>query len=354
MAIILPSGSVLPAGLFDKDSDHFSSHDHNYKNFGIKAGIVINCYTADDKKNLSKSVPEYDVAVIEQNENASQNVITYQNCPAAELFGGLGDFFEFTYRNQTKADKKGQEKTFNLQNGSQVLIACLNGSSEKAIIIGALKHPKRKSKLTKASGHSMYGEFNGLSTSIDKDGAFKILFKGSTNTDGKANNEKVGGSYLTIEKDGSIQLSDGNKEFIRLDKTKKTLFLNSEKDMSLNTDSNLNLLSKKDTNQTMAKWMVKASGSVSMSGEKFDINSKGAFTVKANSFSVDSGGNINLKGQQIEIKGSTVMIGEKVKLGGPAAQPAIIQTTMFMGVGNLGAPVMSSAIGPFSAMVSIA
>lgn len=351
---MLPSGSILPAGLFSEDTDHFSGHDHNYKNFAIKMGVVINCYEADDKKNLSQSIPEYDVAVIEQNENASQNVITYQNCPAAELFGGISDFFEFRYRKQTKTDKKGNEKTFNLQNGSQVLIACLNGSSEKAVIIGALKHPKRKSKLTKDAGHSMAGEFNGISVNVDKNGALSIGFKGATDIEGKPLDEKVGGSFLKIEKDGSIAISDGNKELIRLDKTKKTISVQSEKEMSLSTEDSLNLSSKKDTNQSMAKWSVKATGSVSMSGEKFDINSKGDFTIKASSFSIDSEGSVKVKGQQVDIKGSTVMIGEKVMLGGASAQPAINATTMFIGTGNLGAPVISQAMGPFSATVFIA
>ena len=351
---ILPSGSILPAGLFSEGTDSFSGHDHNYKNFGIKAGIIINCYEADDKKNLSQSVPEYDVAVIEQNENASQNVITYQNCPAAEMFGGISDFFEFKYRKQTKTDKKGNEKTFNLQNGSQVLIACLNGSAEKAVIIGALKHPKRKSKLTKDAEHSMAGEFNGISVNIDKEGALSISFKGATDTDGKPLKEKIGGSYLKIEKDGSLSFGDGNKETIRLDKDKKTISIQSEKSMSLTTDDVINISSKKDTNQTMEKWSVKATGSVSMSGEKFDINSKGNFDLKASAFSIDSEGSVKIKGQQIDIKGSTVMIGEKVMLGGASAQPAVNSTTNFVGVGNLGAPVITQAMGPFSATVFIA
>lgn len=353
MTNILPSGSILPAGLFSQDSDHFSGHDHNYKNFPIKAGIVINVYGPEDKKNLSKSVPEYDVAVIEQNENASQNVITYQNCPAAELFGGVSDFLEFRYRHQTKADKKGKEKHFELQNGAQVLIACLNGSSEKAVIIGALKHPKRKSSLSKDAGHSMSGEFNGLGVNIDKNGAFKITFKGATDTDGKQLDSKVGGSYLSIEKDGSLSFGDGNKESIRLDKTKKTITINSEKEIAVNTDDNLNLISKKETNQSMSNWAVKATGSISISGEKFDISSKGAFNIKSGSMMIDSEGDVKIKGQQLEIKGSTILIGEKVKLGGEAAQPAVVQTTMFLGPSPMG-PVISSAIGPFSTFVYIA
>ncbi len=351
---ILPSGSILPAGLFEQGTDSNSAYDHSFKNYGIKIGIIINKYEPDDLKNFTKAVVEYDVVVSEQNEMGSQNIITYQNCIASELFGGIGDFFEFKYRPQNKADKAGSEKSFSLQNGAHVIVACANGSSEKAIIIGAVKHPKRKTLLTQDSGHSMAGEFNGISVGIDKEGAFKLSFKGKTDNEGKPLDEKVGGSSLIIEKDGSVVITDGNKETVRIDKTKKTISVTSESDISVSSEANLKTSSSKDTIQAMAKWGVTATGSVSFSGESYDISSKGAFNLKTASYSLLSEGEAKIKGSTVDIKGNEVTIGDIVKLGGPAATPAVIGTTMFLGTGNLGAPVVSSAIGPFSAVVSIA
>lgn len=352
MPPFLPSGSILPAGLFEEGTDSFSAHDHTYKNYGIKIGTVLRVYETDDKNNLNKEVPEYDVSVVEQNENASQNSIIYQNCVTAELFGGIGEYFEYRYKQQEKVDKEGKDQTSYLQDGAQVIVTCLNGSAEKAIIIGAVKHPKRKTKLTKDDGHSLSGEFNGLSVGIDKEGAFTLSFKGKTDITGKPADEKVGGSFIAIEKDGSFLISDGNKESIRIDKTKKTLDIIIEKDISISTDENIKTTSKKDSTQKMAKWLVEASGAVSMSGEKFDIDSKGDFSVKASSFKVNSDGVVNLKGGTVEIKGNDVKIGDMVTIG-PAGQPAIVMTTMFMGIGNRGAPVVCQAIGPFSSTVKI-
>jgi hypothetical protein len=39
---------------------------------------------------------------------------------------------------------------------------------------------------------------------------------------------------------------------------------------------------------------------------------------------------------------------------GSGGTPAIIGTTQFIGIGNAGAPVVSSAMGPFSSVVTIA
>jgi hypothetical protein len=349
MKNMLPSGSFLPAGLLDVDGDVMSlmkGFNHTYGNFGIKSGIVTKVHEKTDETNITKACPEYDVAVFEQNQDGGQNTITYPNCIAGDLMGAIADFVEFRYRAQNKADGKGTERVARQQNGAIVMIMCLTGASDKAVIMGGLNHPKRESKLTKDAGHTLLGEFNGLSLEIDKDGAFKIGFKGATDNEGKPAKADVGGSYLKIEKDGSLELGDAKGESLRLDKTAQTVSMKSAKAMSLDTGDALKMKSAKATDMQMKDWMVKATGSATMTVKSLDIKSDAAIKIQGKTLDVKADSMMMFKSQMITLDGL-------VNLGGPGGTPALTIQTNFLGIGNLGLPVMSNAIGPFSAKVFI-
>ena len=353
MSRILPSGSILPSGLLDSDSERFDPFDFNYKNYGIKIGFILEVLDIDNPKNLSKSSVEYDVAVFEQNMDESSTVVNYRNCIAMESMGGIGDFFEFKRRGQTKTKKKNSKFAPDLQDGQMVLIMHVNGIAENSIIVGAIRHTSRKTKLTPEAGVAMAGEFNGLSVEVDKHGAMFVKFKGATDTEGEPLNKKVSGSYLQIEKDGSIEVGDGNKEKIRIDKTKKTISAQSESDMSLKTEANLKVEVKTQTSIKTSSLIASVSGSSRVESGSLDAIIDAALKIQAGNVDLKSDGPIKMTGQNIEIKGTQVIIGEQVSLGGPGGAPALIASTKFLGTGNLGAPVISSAIGPFSAKVKI-
>src|SRR5690606_34649036 len=193
--------------------------------------------------NINKIVPEYDVIVIEQRGDSGPTPITYKNCVVMDLFGGIADFFEYRLRKQDKVEKKEKDgdKIARFQDGAMVLLMCLNGFNENAIIIGGAKHPKRKTLLTKDAGHALAAEFNGLGVGIDKDGAFTISFQGATDNSGKAKDSKVGGSFIKIKKDGSIEVSDGKKERVSFDKTNESTELQSGKDMRVDSGKKLDV-----------------------------------------------------------------------------------------------------------------
>lgn len=351
MSAVLPSGSVLPSGLLEQGMESVSAYDHSFKNYSIKMGVIINAYDIDDQSNINKVGVEYDVAVTEQNGHLAQNVITYQNCMVMESFGGIADYTEYRLRPQNKVENKRSNKDMVYQDGSLVLIMCISGSSDNAIIIGGLKHPKRKTNLTKDSGLSLYSEYNGLVYSIDKNGALKILFKGATDQEGKAIDEKVSGSVIEISKDGSLSLSDGNKESIRIDKTNKTIGLNSEKTMSLSTDDSLLLSSKKETSMKMDKWIVSAQGDSKISAASFDIKSKGSFKVDASDFSFKASGAVDIQGSNIKLQGQQITLQGQVFLGAAGGAPALTSAAQFLGTGYAGTPVLSTAISGFSSKV---
>lgn len=351
MSQILPSGSVLPSGLLEEGMESVSAYDHSFRNYSIKMGVVINSYDLGDPSNVNKVGVEYDVAVTEQNGHLAQNVITYQNCMVMESFGGIADYMEYRLRPQKKVDKKRSKKDMAYQDGSIVLVMCISGSSDNAIILGGLKHPKRKTQLTKENGLSLYSEYNGLCYSIDKNGALKILFKGATDHEGKPLDEKVSGSVIDILKDGTISLSDGNKESLKLDKTNKTVSINSEKQMSLNTDDVIVLSSKKENIMKMDKWILSAQGDAKLEASSFDLKSKGPFKIEASDFSFKSNGAVDLQGSNVKIQGQQITLQGQVFLGASGGMPALTSAAQFLGTGFAGTPVLSVAISGFSSKV---
>jgi hypothetical protein len=336
---VLPSSILAGRGPMDMN---FSKSLGN--NTSLRLGVVVDIIEIEDERNLSKLMPEYDVMVIE-NDNTS----IYKHCMSFDTFGGVGDYFTAKLRKPKDPKKVKKSSSLKKQNGSIVLLLCIDGSSEQGIIVGAIAHPDRKNgKLTKAKGHHMEGEFNGINWAIDKDGALTVTFKSATDNDAKPQNAKAGGSTIKMEKDGSIQASDGNKETIRIDKTKKTISMTAESDISATTDANANITAKKNINaKATANLLAEAGGSATMkSGGAFDINAGGAFSVKAPSVNINSDGAAMVKASSVNLNAPSVMVG-------PGGSPAVTLSTQFMGIGNLGMPVISVAIGPFSGSVFV-
>src|SRR5690606_34449793 len=102
----LPSGSFLPSGLLQMDDERLVGFNSTFNNVSLKMGLVKEVYETDDKSNINKIVPEYDVIVTEQRGDAGPTPITYKNCVVMDLFGGIADFFEYRLRKQDKVEKK--------------------------------------------------------------------------------------------------------------------------------------------------------------------------------------------------------------------------------------------------------
>jgi|WetSurMetagenome_2_1015567.scaffolds.fasta_scaffold24707_5 hypothetical protein len=347
----LPSGSFLPSSLLSLDtSSMMENFNSSFKNYALKVGFIQDLYEIDDKQNINKAVLEYKVVVLEQKEDGAQTPIIYDHCLHMDLFGSQADYFEMRLRKQDKVEKKDKsgDKIAKYQDGAMVLLLCVNGVSESALIIGGIKHPKRKSGLTKDKALAMNAEFNGINYSIDKDGALKILFKGPTDNTGKPTNKDVGGSYLTIDKEGSFEWGDGKKEKIRLDKKAKTISIVCEKDFSITTEAKLTLTAKEDvTISTKKKMLLEAQGGATLKVKELTIEADGPTKIKTKAFDLKADGAVMIKGQNITLDGQLINLGQ----GG---QPAVTMSTQILGVGNLGIPVISSFIGPFSSKVFIA
>lgn len=340
---------ILPHSLLQlQDNSQNGILKHRFNNFSLKTGVIIKCHEIDSKNNVNNLGPEYDVVVLEQDEDRGTTSTTYTNCTSIDAFGGVGDYFQVKYNAADNEDYKtnqNPEKT----NGAMVLILCMDGVSSKGIIIGAVKHSKRESKLTKDNGKHLEGEFNGLNWKIDKDGSLTIKFQSASDNDGKYADETAGGSFATITKEGSFDFNTGeDKNYIRIDKPKNDIGLQADanigltakKNIGLNADESINLKAKKDL---IASAEGKAAFNIKST---LDIKADAPMTIKTPQLQIDASNGMLVKSSQIILDAPLVAVGT-------SPTPALIVSTQFLGTGNKGAPVVSTAIGPFSSSVQI-
>lgn len=203
----LDNGTVLPHGLLGINSgDSVMAFNRAYKNSPMRMGIVTTIYPYNDPKNYTKLTTEYDVTVLEQNENSSCTNIVYRNCVSAEGMGSVADFFEKNLRVQTQNDNAGGAVNTSGQNGAIVILLCLDAYTQKAVIIGGLTHPDRQTQLV-STAPQLYGEYNGVAVQINPDGSTSLTFNGATDNNGNLVTPGQGPTTVAISTDGTFSVS---------------------------------------------------------------------------------------------------------------------------------------------------
>lgn len=348
MSARMRNGAVLPTGLLGADPNAMmEGFKKSHQNTSLRFGMIVATYAKDDDRNVTGLAPEYDVIVFEQNENKGSTPITYKNCLSAEGLGSIADFFEKTLRVQ---NRKGNNVDTKNQNGAIVIVLCLNGVSDKGIIIGALTHPDRTSTLVD-DGPRLEGEYNGVNIKVEKDGSTTLTFKGATDNDGKIIDSSQGPTELKIEKDGSYQI-DHKTITQRFDKsgvasltaqdnitndTQKSFNVNAQQDVNVNANNNINI--------TALQLVGTITGSCAFTCASGSMVSSGTFGIKGATFSGEA--------ESIaQIKAPIVVLDGQVYLGGTGGLPVLTLGTTFFGIGNLGMPVLSRAIAGFSSKAS--
>lgn len=346
---------VMNSSLFTPSNIGEQYFNNIFGNTNLKNGIIIKVYEIDDDLNMNKKFPEYDVLVVEQKQTSSVEPVIYKNCIAIDSFGGIADFFEYKRRpvEEKKESDTPLDTNFKEQFGNMVLLLCLDGSTDKGIIVNSVPHPGRKTTLTKDAELHLEGEYNGLNWQINKDGELKITFKSKTDIKGKPEDETAGGTHLQIDKKGSVDINtnlDGDEEtYMRMDKENK--------DVGLKAGGNIGFTAKKDVaTNADGKITGKAKGAIELAAEgtaKFtakstlDLEGKSKTSLKSNTIMINGSNLVQIDGQKLIVNAPKVILGS----GGT---PAVIATTKFVGTGNHGAPVTCSAVGPFSSTVLIA
>ena len=351
MSNIMDNGAVLPSGLLgSSDGAFLEGFNKSFKNNSLRVGIVTESYPVSSQKNQSKLTTEYDVVVIEQNEDKGATTILYRNCMSAEGLGSIADFFEVALRPKKKKTTKGDSLNTKGQNGAIVLVLCLDGSSDKGIIIKSLTHPDRKTTL-KDEGPRLEGEYNGVNIKVEKDGSTSLTFKGATDNDGKIIDPSQGDTVVSIEKDGSFQVKHKTVSN-RLDKNGAAsltadgdISSTSKKNINLTATSNVNIKAAKDFTLECAKLTAKASGSAMLECQMLNVKAQSQILLRAPSINVEAEALANIKAASISLVG-------QVSLGGPGGLPLITMQAQAFGIGNLGIPVLSNIIFGFTNSVT--
>jgi hypothetical protein len=125
-------------------------------------------------------------------------------------FGGKADKLKYTFRK--KVD--GEDSADGLGEGSKVVILCINGETNQALIIGGVRDGTDDADV-EASGHHLLWEFNGVRAEVNNDGEFMLKFGGATAADGSTESES-GGTSITMKQNGDLVFEHDN-ESITLD-----------------------------------------------------------------------------------------------------------------------------------------
>ena len=153
-------------------------------------------------------------------------------CRQAEKFGDAYNYEEWKSRAGGPKTPLPTPPHYSKMVGEVVIVAHIDGGQE-GIILGCLRHPSRKSKLLKDK-MSYISEYNGVETSIDNDGAYKLKFQGTpinvallralpigSPIPKAIYNPVTSGSFMGFDKDGSYTLTDANKvlpQTVKVDK----------------------------------------------------------------------------------------------------------------------------------------
>jgi hypothetical protein len=351
MSNLLDNGAVLPHGLLGHNSStEMAGFNKTYKNYGLKVGVVVASYSINDSGNQTGLANEYDVVTMEQHENKGATTITYRNCLSAEGLGSIADFFEMTLRYQKHNSNVGPAQNTKGQDGAVVLLLCLNGVGEKAIIVGALTHPDRTTTLTSTSPH-LEGEYNGVHVVVNEDGSTSLTFKGATNNDGSVVDSTQGNTELSIEKDGSYQVNHSTitQRFDRNGQASLTATDNisntTQKNFSVTATDDIDLTATGDLNTNSNNLAMNAQGSALLACQKATINSQSDFNVTSSQTSIQAESLANIKAASIVLDG-------QVALGGQGGSPVLTTSSIILGIGNLGGPVISMAIAGFASKVT--
>ncbi len=207
MSNILQNGTVLPSGLLGVSHTAMGgAFRKTYQNYALRVGIVLQSYAISDPNNINKKVPEYDVMTFEQDGDQGSTTIIYKRCIFNSSFGSVADFFEANLRKLTKKTTPGPTPSPSGQDGAIVLLLCLNGMSDKAVIIGSLSHPDRPTTLVDDSPR-LAGEYNGVAIAVNPDGSTSLTWNGPTNNDGTPVTAGQTPTTIQIATDGSLAIS---------------------------------------------------------------------------------------------------------------------------------------------------
>lgn len=254
----------------------------------LRLGVVQKSFLDEENGDV-----RYLVQIFDRNDKIQVN------CRVLRRFGGVYNYEDEILRGYNTTDKPDPVDDFSAKAGDCVLVAFMNGEPREGVILGGMTHAARSMTIKPTDGPQYISEFNGVETSINKDGEYKLTFKGQpTNLARLADipnakivapkyNMDIGGSYWTFNKTGGWKVNDAAKEnpqSIEIDKAGGTLTVTSGKVIikitkaseTINVTSKmLDIASTDKINATTKEFSVKAETAIKMNSAKIAIGQDG-------------------------------------------------------------------------------
>jgi uncharacterized Zn-binding protein involved in type VI secretion len=235
------SRDIIPSFYGKRTIGNLPLYDGNlFGNIKLRQGQVSRIVSPTDKDSVSGLFFEYDV-VVSQYEVGTIGHRKYKNCLLINPLAGGGDRAMFTLRPSTipvgAADDTGSTDPYpDKTDGSRVLILCVEGSNNQAVILGGLRD-ERSGIDDEKKKHHLEFEFNGVNFQVNDDGSWTCENKGKTTNLGKPdkNRDKGAGTTIKVEANGNFSVaSPNNNQEIVIDNTKNTITINGDKDVTIN------------------------------------------------------------------------------------------------------------------------
>lgn len=270
------------------DSDVY--RDYNKEDNCIRMGVVRDIFA-----NTENNTILYMVEVV---NNADRYTMSCMKC---ESINGVFNFEETTLQKYNPSPNLDKVQSYSTKVGDQVIVANLNGSRRRGIILGSIKHEGRQIEITDVKNNAQYYRiFNGIETKINEDGELKVTFKGlpkNINILNEAASKSqipkpiwdtaTGGTYYQFKKDGSFILSDNSttkEQYIQIDKTiGKINILSGDCIISLN---------KNDTSLTIENTTTKltASDKITLKTSSYELEASASMIIRSPKIAIGGGG----------------------------------------------------------------
>lgn len=206
----LPDGTVLPSFVGVERTPPMSD-GLNFDNVRLRVGEVQDVVYPDDHRSVSKKFVEYRVLVQQRSRRTGSGKV-YEGCVLNNPFGGIADKLSYTLR----ADSSQNRNRSGLGRGSKVLLLCVNGETNQAVILGGIRDQTDSDSDSKGKGHHFAATFNGVTAAVNSDGELTLAYGGATGIDGSTTGSN-GGTALQLLKSGNAVLGDGGSNVITVD-----------------------------------------------------------------------------------------------------------------------------------------
>lgn len=227
---------VLPGHFMGRNSQW--TDNQSMANVRLRMGEVQAIYWPTDDNNNSKKFVEYDVWV-QHRANGTAVTKMYTNVIGVDALGSVADFSFSTYRVDPSASNQ-TNKTFKPGFGAKVLLLCINGETNNAVILGGLRDFHADADDIE-DGHHLHSRFNGIDMLVNNDGELVITYQGAQNIDGTMADgvdQDAVGTTITISKNGNITLADvDNKNQIVIDHENDQITIESDNEVDVNADT---------------------------------------------------------------------------------------------------------------------